>query len=122
VYSWPGNYEIIVEVTDDDGGVGSGISTCDVLPVPDVMVETVSGEVEDLELPDGTENSLIQSLDTAMKVLEDSNSQNDVAAINALMAFIKKVEAQCGKKISEEEAEDLISMALETIDALGGET
>ena len=38
-YNWPGHYIVQIEVNDDDGGVGSGTFTCDVLPVPEVMVE-----------------------------------------------------------------------------------
>ncbi|MHA1939972.1 MAG: pullulanase-associated domain-containing protein, partial [Candidatus Thorarchaeota archaeon] len=87
VYTWPGSYVVEVEVADDDGGVSSGNFTCDVLPVPEVMLETLRDDINTMGLPKGKENSLNASLDTAIKVLEDANPQNDVAAINALQAF-----------------------------------
>ncbi|MFC1933485.1 PKD domain-containing protein, partial [Chloroflexota bacterium] len=122
MYTWPGSYVVTVEVNDDDGGVSSGNFTCDVLPVPKTMVETVSDDVEDMDLPEGTENSLTTSLDTAMKILSDSNQKNDVAAINALEAFINKIEAQRGKKIVEDVANELIAKAQEIIVLLSGGT
>ena len=57
-----------------------------------------------------------------MKVLEDSNQKNDVAAIVTLEAFINKVEAQRGKKIPDEVADELIGKAQEIITALSGGT
>jgi PKD repeat protein len=118
VYSWPGSYVVTVDVIDDDGSTSSGTFTVDVLPVPEVMVETLSDVVEDINLPGGTDKSLNASLDTAMQVLEDSNENNDVAAIKALQAFINKIEAQRGKNISEADADALIAKVLETIAAL----
>jgi len=121
-YTWPGNYTVQIEVTDDDGGVGSGNFTCDVLPVPELMVEILLNEVNTLELPDGIGNSLSSALDTAMAALGDSNTENDVAAANALGAFLNKSEAQRGKKISEEDADDLIAKVQEIIAELDGGT
>jgi hypothetical protein len=108
-----------------DGLADSNLATVSVtvgnLP-PEVMVEILSDAVEDLNLPDGTETSLIASLHTASKVLNDSNPQNDVAAVGALQAFINKIEAQRGKKISEADADTLIAGALYIIVVLGGVT
>jgi hypothetical protein len=72
-----------------------------------------------LNLPNGTETSLIASLHTASKVLSDSSPQNDVAVVSALQAFINKIEAQRGKKISEADADTLVSMAKKVIAELG---
>lgn len=120
-YLWPGSYVVTVDVTDNDGSTSSGTFTIDVLPVPEVMVDTLSDIVENINnLPKGTDASLNASLDTAMKVLEDTNENNDMVAIKALEAFINMVEVQCGKKIPEVEANLLIAKALETIVALGG--
>ena len=73
--------------------------------------------VDQLSLHKGISNSLLAKLDTAIDKLEDGN---DKAAINLLEAFIKAVEAQRGKKISEVDADDLIEAAQEIIELLGG--
>jgi len=49
------------------------------------------------------------------------NTNNDVAAINTLEAFIAAVEAQRGNKISEADADDLIASAQEIIELLSME-
>jgi len=119
-YAWPGTYVVTVEVTDIDGSAGSDTFTVVILPVPDEMVDNISDDIEEMELPASVENSLTTSLDTANKVLEDSNQNNDAAAINSLEAFINKLEAQRGKKIPADVADELIAKAQEIIDALTG--
>jgi negative regulator of genetic competence, sporulation and motility len=102
---------------------GQGIGTIlnDDLP-PELMVGALIDVVDATDdLPKATENSLIASLDNATKVLKDSNPKNDVSAINALQAFINKIEAQRGKKIPEEVADELIAKAQEIIITLNGE-
>ncbi len=54
----------------------------------------------------------------AEKALADANSDNDVAAINALGAFIEGVEAQRGKQLTDAEADALIAAAQAIIDLL----
>jgi predicted outer membrane repeat protein len=87
---------------------------------PAGMVEILSNDVDAMDLPQGTEKRFTTSLYTAMKVLEDSNKKNDVAAMNALGSFINKLEAQRGKKIPGEVADELITKAQEIIAALSG--
>ena len=80
------------------------------------MIETLIEDIVDApDLPEATKTSLIASLNTALKVLGDSNPKNDVAAFNVLRAFIKKVGAQCDKKIPEEVADALIAKAQDII-------
>ncbi len=119
-YDWCGNYSVTIEVTDDDGDVGNDECVVEVLPVPEVMVEILSGELDALELPAGIANSLNASLVTAAETLLDSNPSNDGAAINALEAFINELEAQRDKKITSDVADSLISKAQETIAAIIG--
>jgi len=124
-HTWNDNGACIVavRVTDDDGS--TDIATITVIvenPPPEVMVENLSEDIDAMELPPSTEKSLNASLDTANKVLKDSNLKNDVAAINALKAFINKIEAQRGKKISENDADKLIAKAQEIIEELSGGT
>ncbi len=72
---------------------------------PEVPSETLRDNLENMGLPYGIEKSLTSSLDTA---------------INSLEAFINKIQAQRGKKISEADAELLISRAQEIIAELRG--
>ncbi|MFC2047829.1 DUF11 domain-containing protein [Chloroflexota bacterium] len=116
-----------VSATTDsvEGGQGTAnnaASTSATILSPETMVEILSADIAAMDLPKGTENSLNASLDIAMKVLEDSNPKNDVAAINALEAFINKIEAQRDKKILSEVSDDLIARAQEIIAAISGGT
>jgi hypothetical protein len=97
----------------DDQGIGTILN--DDLP-PELMVGVLIDVIDATnDLPKATKNNLNASLDNATKVLKDSNPKNDAAAINALQAFINKIEAQRGKKISEEVADELIAKAQEII-------
>ena len=88
---------------------------------PAELMDGLSEDVFDLDLPEGISNSLQMKLDSATQVLEDENEHNDVAAINSLKAFTNAVEAQCGKKISEEDAGYLITAAQQIINILSSE-
>jgi len=83
----------------------------------DLVVELVES-INGLELQAGIENSLQVKLDGALKVLEDDNEKNDIAAINSLQAFTNAVNSQRGKKISEEDADYFIMTAQQIIDVL----
>ena len=69
-------------------------------------------------LPEGLENSLNATLDSALASLNDLNTNNDVAAVGKLGSFINKVEAQRGKKITDAQADELITDAQAIIDEL----
>ena len=58
---------------------------------------------------------MTSSLDAAVSSLERGD---DGAAVNQLEVFINKVEAQRGKKISDEDADTLIALAQAIIDAI----
>ena len=64
--------------------------------------------VESLGLHEGTEQSLLASLEAAQKSLDKGNTN---AAEGQLNAFINKVQAQRGKKITEADADLLIFLA-----------
>lgn len=83
----------------------------------DLVIE-LSESIAAMGFPKGITNSLQVKLDNAFRLLEDENEHNDVAAINLLQAFINTVNAQRGKKISEEDADDLIASAQQIIDIL----
>ncbi|MBU7013107.1 MAG: thrombospondin type 3 repeat-containing protein [Theionarchaea archaeon] len=64
--------------------------------------------VKSLELHHGIENSLVKKAENACAKFTEGNVG---AAVNILNAFVNEVEAQRGKKISEEDAEMLIQFA-----------
>ena len=74
--------------------------------------------VMSLNLQHGISNSLDTKLDSALNALDDMNTNNDVAAVNSLVAFINAVEAQSGNLIAVEDAEALIAAAQQIIDVL----
>ena len=71
-------------------------------------VEELMGAVAELDLPKGINSSLISKLEAALASIEDGKTKT---AVNHLNAFKNRVEAQSGKKISQEDAETLIASA-----------
>ncbi|MHC4123152.1 MAG: hypothetical protein ACYSSI_06210 [Planctomycetota bacterium] len=104
---------------------GQGILYFDILslytPDPVELLFDLRDQIIKLEFPKGTTKSLLAKLDTALKLLEDENENNDVAAINVLEAFINAVEAQYDKKIPTVDADVLISTAEQIIELLSTE-
>lgn len=76
-------------------------------------------DVVDLNLVNGIANSLDAKLDAVVRVLDDLNENNDVAACNALEGFINAVEAQSGNHISVDDAVALIEDTQQIIALLG---
>jgi hypothetical protein len=90
---------------------------------PPEPTEQIAGLINltiQFNLQNGISNALDSKLDNALKSLEDTNTNNDVSAINTLQAFINGVEAQAGNKISLEDAAILIAEAEAIIEQLGG--
>ena len=119
VYEVAGLYVVTVTVTDDDGD--PGFDTAEVyVQTPSEAIEDVIDTIEEFDLGGGIENGLIAKLDAALSKLNDGNENNDGAAINNLEAFINQVEAQRGKKLTEEQADVLVAAAQAIIDSLSG--
>jgi hypothetical protein len=89
---------------------------------PQARIEKLIREVLSLNLQHGITNSLDAKLDAVLQALDDVNENNDVAAINALGAFINAIEAQRqrGKEISDADADALVGIAQEIIAMLSG--
>ena len=85
---------------------------------PREATQNLINDVIALNLQQGISNSLDAKLEAVIAALEDVNSNNDVAAINSLGAFIAAVEAQSGQKITTAAADALILAAQAIIDAL----
>ncbi len=102
-YYTPGIYIVTLTVVDDYGDEGSGTAEV-VVKTPSEATDDLIVYIDDLNLPDGLENSLSTSLQSAIDAL---NSGNYEAAEGKLNSFINSVMAQAGKKLSIEEAEYL---------------
>jgi hypothetical protein len=77
--------------------------------------EDIIDDIIDMELPEGTENSLVSKLENAIEKLKDGDNKT---AAKKLESFINQVEAQRGKKLTDEEADALIEAAQEIIDSI----
>ncbi len=105
-YEAPGTYAVVLTITDDDG---VGTASIDVLvQSPAGAAEVIIEEVKEMDLPQGTEDSLISKLATATDAFERGQ---DNAAVNKLEAFIQQVNAQRGKNLTVQEADRLITDA-----------
>jgi uncharacterized delta-60 repeat protein len=105
-----GTTAVTLTVTDDQGASSACTATVKVLTASEGTLQLVA-KVMVLNLQNGIENSLDTKLDAALQALDDLNTNNDVAAINAIEAFINHVQAQSGNQISEADADDLIDTA-----------
>jgi len=80
---------------------------------PEVAIENLIDDIENMELNGGNANSFLSKLDNILMLLENGN---DDVAINLLEALINAIEAQRGNKLTDEEADALIEAAQNIID------
>lgn len=103
LYDSDGLYQVTLTVTDDYGDTNSATTSVSVLTHSEAT-QAIVDIVENIGLPGGTENSLISKLDSAINSIEN---YQDKAAKNKLNAFLNSVEAQRGKKITNDIADEL---------------
>jgi len=87
-------------------------------PVSQALSESVTQLISDISkmnLPQGTANSLTAKLNSALSSL--SSHQNNVAKAH-LNSFISEVDAQSGKKITTDQANELVSAAQNIINSI----
>ena len=114
----------VCDLDDDNDGI---LDVNDICPFEDATgkdadldgcidnIKDLPQVIEDLNLNQGTDNSLLKKVENDQKSLDKENTQT---AINQLEAFINQVKAQRGKKISEEDADMLIEYAMNIINSL----
>jgi len=101
--------------SDDPDEAIINVSLYGIGQTPAQATEDLISDIEELNLPQGTENSLNSKLDAAIESLDAGNEN---AAINQLNAFINYVSAQAGKKLTEEQANELMQAAQMIIDGI----
>lgn len=104
-YIAAGTYTVTLTVTDDHGESDSDMVIITVI-TPVQALQNLIIPIEEMGLPQGTENNLIQKLNDALHLLEMGNTNG---AIHKLGDFIDYIEAQTGKKITQEQADFLIA-------------
>jgi hypothetical protein len=89
-------------------------------PAVQAMMNNLIQDVTSLNVQIGTSKKLDAIIGAAQSALGDRKAKNDVAAIEAMHAFMYAVWAQRGKMLTEADADRLIGEAQTIIVALGG--
>ena len=113
IYDVAGDYTVTLTITDD--GLTSSDTAEITVQAPAEAIGDLITTVESFELPKGIEKSLIAPLKAAIKSLDNHHEQ---AAIGQLTGFIHHVEAQNGKKLTQEQAQTLIAAVQRIIDCI----
>ncbi len=113
-----GNTAVIGAFLGDDGGADSGSAYVFAFNPAIAATEALIATIVEMNFHHGISNALDAKLNAVIQVLDDVNQNNDVAAINVLVAFIQMVEAQRGKKITNAQADELVAAAQAIIDLL----
>jgi hypothetical protein len=95
-----------------------GVLTGLTLQSPQGLLEELAALVTEINASAGISKSLDTKLDAALIALDDTNENNDGAALQSMYAFCNSTEAQRGKKLTDEEADVLIEAANSIIAAI----
>ena len=72
------------------------------------QLEALSALIVETNANAGISNALDSKLNRVFAALDDTNENNDGAALNSMYAFCSSIDAQRGKKLTEEQAAQLI--------------
>ena len=87
--------------------------------VTTVLIEVVGELLADGTLNGGTAKALTTKLDTALRLLTDANERNDIAGMNALLAFVNQVQGLIARGIlTPEEGQPMIDAALAAVNQI----
>lgn len=84
---------------------------------PEELVQELIETIETSNIPKGTKSGLNRKLEDALRLLEKGSEEG---AIHKLMDFINQVEAQRGKKLTNDQADQLVEEAQGIIDLIEG--
>ncbi|UCE18252.1 MAG: right-handed parallel beta-helix repeat-containing protein [Gemmatimonadota bacterium] len=118
-YDQAGIYSTTLTITDNDGAIAIDQMKVTVLTPAEACVDLIS-TVESMNLQQGIENGLDAKLEAVQDALVAANAGVRSDAINKLEAFINAVEAQRGKQLTDEQADELVDYANRIIANLGG--
>ncbi|MFH1725013.1 MAG: LamG-like jellyroll fold domain-containing protein [Elusimicrobiota bacterium] len=115
-YLSPGTFTATLTVEDDDAATGTDTAQVTV-QTPEEALAELGDAVDALPgVPSGLKNALASKLDNALDSLARGN---ETAGANQIRAFMNHVNAQRGKKLTDEQADELIAAAQAILDALG---
>jgi hypothetical protein len=93
--------------TRDSRTLTSGSITESVVSLED-QLEALSSLILGINAHSGISNAMDSKLNRVFAALDDTNEKNDGAALNSMYAFCSSIDAQRGKKLTEEQASTLI--------------
>jgi hypothetical protein len=102
-------------VNDDNGSNGADSDVICIISPAEEAINDVIDNIKTIDLPKGTENSLVLTLENAGDSLDKVNTN---AAENKLKASVNKVESQRGMKITEEQADETVGETQAIIDSI----
>ena len=113
---------LISQIIPQTGGFVDGYAIDDLkftAPTPEQAIQNLIDETTKIQLPKGLENSLLVKLGDIPELINDINTNNDVAACGKLDAFVNQVNALEDKKLTLDEAALLRGLVEDIKAALG---
>ncbi len=117
VYVNGGEFTVTLTVTDGDGNTSTDTAAVTIITVSEAIQELLS-LVESLDLQTGIATSLVIKLQIALGALEAPNANQRQDAAKEIQSFINYVEALRGQELTDDQADQLIELALRILASL----